>query len=378
MPPPPTADDLTTDVLVVGGGLVGTATAWRLAQRGLDVTVVAGDPGRAASGVAAGMLAPVTEAAFTETPLLHLNLAALDRWDAFAGELAEAAGTDPGLRRHPTLSVAATPDDAARLRDLGRWLDAQGQPCQTLTSRELRSREPLVAPTVRSGLLVERDWSCDNRRLWRALRLAAEAAGVRTVPGTVERVEHDGGRVTGVRLADGSGWRAGKVVLATGADAGGHELPFALPVRPVKGQVLRLRAGAEPQLQHTVRAFSQGFEVYLVPRADGELVVGATVEDRGFDDRVTAGGVYELLRDARRVVPVSAEYELAECRAGWRPATPDNAPVLGPSPLDGLTLGVGLYRNGVLLTPLVADVLAGWVAEGVWDERAEPFRLDRF
>nr|WP_156612080.1 glycine oxidase ThiO [Auraticoccus cholistanensis] len=364
--------------MIVGGGLIGTATAWRLAQRGHRVTVVAGDRSRAASQVAAGMLAPVTESTFTETPLMALNLASLERWDAFATELAEAGGRDPGLHRHPTVSVAATPDDAARLRDLARWLADQGQDCRPLTSRELRTTEPLLGPAVRSGLLVERDWSCDNRRLWLALQAAAERAGVRTVAGSVTAVEHDGDRVTGVRTDGGELLPADRVVLASGAWAGGHELPFELPVRPVKGQILRLAAGDLPRLSTTVRAFSQGFEVYLVPRSDGEVVVGATVEELGFDERVTAGGVYELLRDARRVVPVSAEYELTECRVGWRPGTPDNAPVLGPSPLEGLELAVGMHRNGVLLTPLVAELVARSVAGDGLDPLARPFTLARF
>ncbi|SDE53852.1 glycine oxidase ThiO [Auraticoccus monumenti] len=364
--------------LVVGGGLIGTAVAWRLAQRGQHVTVVAGDPGQAASGVAAGMLAPLTESAFTETALLALNLDSLRRWETFAEELERVSGLPSGLHRTPTLSVAGGTDDAARLRDLGRWLDDRGHPCRWLTSRELRGAEPLLGPSVRGGLLVERDWSCDNRRLWTALRVAAERLGVRTVTGTVLAVEHEDGRATGVRTEDGQLLAADEVVIASGAWAGGHGLPFELPVRPVKGQVLRLSAGRLPRLAHTVRAFTQGSEVYLVPRSDGEVVVGATVEEQGFDARVTAGGVYELLRDARQVVPVTAEYELSECRVGWRPATPDNAPVLGPTPLAGLTVGVGMYRNGVLLTPLVADVLAGWVDDAHLEPVATPFTLERF
>lgn len=364
--------------LVVGGGLIGTACAWRLAQRGHQVTVVAGEPGQAASHVAAGMLAPVTESTFTETPLMGLNLTALERWPDFADELERAGGRPSGLHRTATLSVAAGPDDARRLRDFGSWLAERGHPCTALTSRELRAAEPLLGPSVRSGLLVERDWSCDNRTLWAALRTAAERAGVRAVPGRVTQIVHDGEQVGGVVTADGQRHDADQVVLASGAWAGEHELPFRLPVRPVKGQILRLAAGSLPRLAHTVRAFSQGFEVYLVPRADGGVVVGATVEELGFDHRVTAGGVYELLRDARRVVPVTAEYELVETAVGWRPGTPDNAPLLGPTPLAGLTLALGLHRNGVLLTPLVADVLAAGVDTGRWAPETAGFTLDRF
>ena len=367
------------DVVVVGGGLIGTSTAWRLAEAGLDVVLVVGERSAAASRVAAGMLAPVTETTFTERTLLALNQASSRRWPSFAAAVVEASGQPSGLRVGPTLSVASDADDAARLRTFADYLDRQGLEHERLVSRECRALEPLLAPTVRSGLLVPTDWSCDNRVLLDALTAAAAHAGVREVTGFVHRVESAADRVTGVTLADGTTLATDRAVLANGAWAAQVDGVPAVPVRPVKGQVLRLDPGRFPGPGLTVRAFSRGNEVYLVPREHGrEVVVGATVEEQGFDHRVTAGGVYELLRDAREVIPMTAEYALAETSVGWRPNTPDNAPIFGGCGLGGLTLATGHHRNGVLLTPVSADVTAAYVRTGVLDEVARPFTLDRF
>jgi len=368
-----------TDVVVVGGGLIGTATAWRLAAAGLDVTLVVGERSAAASRVAAGMLAPVTETTFTERALLTLNQASALRWPTFSAEVVEASGQPSGLRQGPTLSVASDADDSARLRTFADYLDRQGLENERLVSRECRALEPLLAPTVRSGLLVPTDWSCDNRVLLDALTTAAQRAGVREVTGFVHRVESAAGRVTGATLADGTTLPTGRVVLANGAWAAQVDGVPKVPVRPVKGQILRLDPGRFPCPGLTVRAFSRGNEVYLVPREHGrEVVVGATVEEQGFDHRVTAGGVYELLRDAREVIPMTAEYALAETSVGWRPNTPDNAPIFGGCDLEGVSLATGHHRNGVLLTPVSADVAAGFVLRGDLDEVAAPFTLARF
>ena len=370
---------LTADVVVVGGGLMSTATAWRLAAAGAVVTQVVGERAAAASRVAAGMLAPVSETTFTERALLALNQASMRRWPDFAAEVTEASGQPSGLRRVATLSVASDADDGTRLRTLADYLDRQGLETQRLTSRECRTHEPLLAPSVRSGLLVPGDWSCDNRVLLDALVVAAQRAGVRSVEGFVHRVESVSGRVTGATLADGTALAAPQVVLANGAWAAQVDGIPRVPVRPVKGQILRLDPGRFPSPSLTVRAFSRGSEVYLVPRETGrEVVVGATMEELGFDHRVTAGGVYELLRDARQVVPMTAEYALAETSVGWRPGTPDNAPILGGCELAGLTLVTGHHRNGVLLTPVSADVTAAYVSTQTLDPVAEPFVLARF
>ena len=367
------------DVVVVGGGLIGASIAWRLGQAGHSVLVVIGDPESAASQVAAGMLAPVTETTFTEHALLALTLASRDRYDTFARELEDVTGLPSGLRRRPTLSVATSTDDGGRLRELADYLDRLDLAVERLSSRECRRQEPLLAPSIRSGLLVEGDWSCDNRLLWTAVRAAGASVGVREVPGFVHAVAGDGTRVQGVTLADGTLIAADRVVVANGAWAGQIGGIAPLPVRPVKGQVLRLDPARQPAPGLTVRAFTGGGEIYLVPRDGGrEVVVGATVEERGFDRAATAGGTYELLRDARQVLPMTAEYGISEISVGWRPGTPDNAPIIGPGELDGLILATGHYRNGILLTPVTADVVAELVSTGRLPELAEPFRADRF
>jgi glycine oxidase len=369
----------TADVVVIGGGLIGTSISWRLRQAGLDVAVIVGERSAAASGVAAGMLAPVTETTFTEQRLLDLNLASLSRYADFVAELEMASDLPTGLRRTPNLSVAYDADDAARLATFADFLARVGHPAERLTSRESRRHEPLLAPTIRSGLLVEGDWSCDNRLLWRALIKAAHRTGVRELPGFVHRVTSSKGVVTGVELADGSRIGAGWVVVANGAWAGQIDGLPDVPVRPVKGQIVRLDPGRLPGPSLTIRAYVRGAEIYLVPRESGrEVVLGATVEELGFDHRVTAGAVYELLRDGRTVMPMSAEYALAETSVGWRPGTPDNAPILGRCDMEGLVLATGHYRNGVLLTPITADVITALIMSGELDSVAAPFTLDRF
>ena len=369
----------TADVVVIGGGLIGTSIGWRLRQAGLDVALIVGERSAAASGVAAGMLAPVTETTFTEQRLLALNLAALSRYPEFVAEVELASGLPAGLRRTPNLSVAYDADDAARLSTFADFLARAGHPGRRLTSRECRRYEPLLAPTIRSGLLVEGDWSCDNRLLWRALIKAGDLIGVRELPGFVHRVTSSNGQVTGVQLADGSSIGARWVVVANGAWARQIDGPPDLPVRPVKGQILRLDPGRLPAPSLTIRAYVRGAEIYLVPRESGhEVVLGATVEELGFDHRITAGATYELLRDGRTVMPMSAEYALVETSVGWRPGTPDNAPILGRCDVEGLVLATGHYRNGVLLTPITADVISTLIMSGELDSIAAPFTLDRF
>jgi glycine oxidase len=377
----------TADVVVIGGGLIGTAIAWRLRQAGIDVAVVIGERSAAASRVAAGMLAPVTEATFTEQPLLQLNLASLRRYPDFVAEVEMASGLPTGLRQMPNLSVAYDGDDAARLATFADFLARAGHHGERLTSRECRHYEPLLAPTVRSGLLVEGDWSCDNRLLWQALIEAGRRIGVRDVAGFVHRVTSSNGRVTGVQLADGQSIGTSSVVVANGAWAGQIAGVPNLPVRPVKGQILRLDPGRLPAPSLTIRAYTRGSEIYLVPREGGrEVVLGATVEELGFDHRVTAGAVYELLRDGRSVMPMTAEYVLAETSVGWRPGTPDNAPILGRCDLEGLLLATGHYRNGVLLAPITADLISTLIISDELPNElpnevhsvAAPFTLDRF
>ncbi|MGW4205325.1 glycine oxidase ThiO [Streptomyces sp. NPDC004726] len=371
------------DVLVVGGGIIGLVTAWRTAQRGSRVTVVDPEPGGGAACVAAGMLAAVTELHYGEQTLLALNIESARRYPAFAAELEEAGGQDIGYRACGTLAVALDADDRAHLRELHALQRRSGLESEWLTGRECRRLEPMLAPGVRGGLRADGDHQVDPRRLASALLTACERAGVAFRHGWADRLRVLGNRVEGVTLTDGEELNADQVVLAGGSLSGrlggvpDHVVP---PVRPVKGQVLRLTVPAAyaPFLSRTVRAVVRGSDVYLVPRENGELVIGATSEELGWDTAVTAGGVYELLRDAHELVPGITELPLTETRAGLRPGSPDNAPLLGPTALPGLHLATGHYRNGVLLTPVTGDVMATVLTGGALPEEAHPFTPHRF
>ncbi|WP_406317030.1 glycine oxidase ThiO [Streptosporangium sp. NBC_01639] len=349
------------DVLVIGGGIVGLSVAWRTARRGLKVAVVDPAPASGASHAAAGMLAPVSEVTYTEEPLLRLGLASLERWPAFAAELTADSGHDLDYRTDGTLDVAFGADDLAVLDDLAAFVDKLGLPAERLTGRECRRLEPMLAPAVRGGLLAGADAWVDPRRVTRALLAALERRGGAQVRARVAGLETTAEAVTGVRLASGETVGAARVVLAAGAWSGTLEgLPPEVlpPVRPIKGQIMRLRSPT-PILRRCVRGVVHGAHVYLVPRGDGETVVGATQEEMGFDTRVTAGGLWELLRDARELVPGVTELELADVIAGLRPGTPDNLPLVGPTALPGLSLATGHHRGGVLLAPLTADLCSG-------------------
>ncbi|RZQ61764.1 glycine oxidase ThiO [Amycolatopsis suaedae] len=353
-------------VAVVGAGVVGLAVAWRAASAGYRVTVFDPDPGCSASWVAGGMLAPVTEAWPGEEDVLELGEESLRRWPDFAAELG-----DVGLSTAGTVVAALDRGDADQLDVLAGYLSRAGREAERVTGRELRKLEPGLG-SVRSGLLVPGDLAVDNRRLLRLLRAKAGA----------EFVEAEVTGLAGDHVETGEGIRAfDAVVLAAGARSGRLHPALADVVRPVKGEILRLRPrrGSLPPPGRTVRAVVEGRPVYLVPRADGELVVGATQYEAGFDTAVTARGVRELLEAAERVFPSVAEYELAETAAGLRASSVDNLPVLGELP-DGVYAAAGHHRNGLLLAPVTADAVLAWLAGRPvpdWAVPASPDRLRR-
>lgn len=345
------------DVLIVGGGIIGLAVAWRARRRGLSVTLCerGGLPSYAAAAhVAAGMLAPVAEADAQERPLLTLGLDSAARWGAFAAELEDASGLDVGYRDCGTLVVARDRDEAEHVDREIRLREQLGVPVARLLPSAARQLEPALAPTIRAAFHAPADHAVDPRAVCEALLLACDRAGVVLRPGCEVRSV----AAAGVTLADGEQLAAGRTVIAAGAWAARIEGLPPLCVRPVKGQVLRLaaRAGEGPLLDHVIR-WDGG---YLVPRRDGRVVLGATMEDRGYDTNVTALGVYELLRDAGELVPGVLELDLEAAIAGLRPATPDNAPLLGE--WEGVVLACGHHRNGILLTPVTADRISALLA----------------
>jgi glycine oxidase len=388
------------DAVFVGGGVIGLASAWRAAQAGARVVVLErAEPPAGATNVAAGMLAPVGELSFGERDLLEMMLASGALWPEFAAEVEAASGVETGYERGGALHIALDRDEAGELRRRHDLQQELGLDAEWLTPRRCRELEPGLVPTFVGGVLAGGDASVDPRRLALSLAAALREAGGELCTGT-EVVDGiwDGEGLVGVRTAptgtnrpdacnpvddkrrldpaaalpDYASERQGggadevyadAVVLCNGAWSG--QTPWlpeeARPrVRPVKGEVVELRPrdGAPPPAGRIVCSE----RVYLVPRPDGRLIVGATQEERGFDTVVTAGGVHELLREAYRVLPDIAEMELAAMIAGLRPGTPDNLPIVGRGAVDGLILATGHFRNGIMLAPLTADAVAATLA----------------
>jgi glycine oxidase len=355
------------DVLVVGAGVIGLSCAWRAAQRGARVAVLErAEPGCGATRVAAGMLAPVGELSFGEPELLELTLAASRLYPQFVAELEAATGSHTGYERLGALHVALDRDEAAQLRrvhELQRSLELEAE---WLAPRRCRELEPGLTPSFHGGVFASGEAAIDPRALTQVLAaaLASEGGELRAGTEVVDGV-FEGERLVGVRTRSAAGeeeeLRAEAIVLANGAWSGATQwLPEQArpPVRPVKGQVLELRGRGEEPPAHHILASER---VYLVPRADGRLIVGATVEEMGFDTAITAGGVHELLREAYRLLPDVAEMELLGATAGLRPGTPNNLPLVGPGEIDGLILATGHFRNGILLAPLAAETVADLV-----------------
>lgn len=352
------------DAIFVGGGAIGLSCAWRAARGGARVAVLErGEPPAGATRVAAGMLAPVGELAFGEPELLEMTLASSRLYPEFVAELEAASGRTTGYAHQGALHIALDRDEAAELRRVHDLQRSLGLEAEWLPPRRCRELEPGLTPSFNGGVHAPGEAAVDPRALTRALLAALAAAGGEVATGIeISAGLFEGERLVGVRTAAGEELRAPTVVLATGACAGATEWlpePARPPVRPVKGQILELRSrdGAAP-----CERIVASERVYLVPRPDGRLVVGATVEEMGFDIAVTAGGVHELLREAYRLLPDVAEMELVDSMAGLRPGTPDNLPLIGPGAIEGLVLATGHYRNGILLAPLTADAVAALLA----------------
>jgi glycine oxidase len=362
-------------VAVVGGGAIGLAIAWRAASRGLSVAVLEREePGHGASWVAAGMLAPVTEARLTELPLLELGIASAQRYPEFVAELLDQTGVNPGYRRVGTLVAARDRDEAEALDRELEVRRSLSLDVRRLRPSEARRLEPALAPGVRLALEVPDDHAIDPRPLTRGLLAAARASGAELLTGTEAReLVCAGERVIGVRVADGDFLPAEQVVIATGAwtnELLGISEDERVAVHPVKGQLLRLHDPRGPGLLERVLRVAG---TYLVPRGDGRYVLGATMEERGYDLTVTAGALYELLRDAAELVPGISELVVDEAIAGLRPATADGLPAIGAAGPRGLHWAVGHFRNGILLTPVTADVVVAGLTGASVPDVAAPF-----
>ena len=399
----------SVDVAVLGGGIVGLGIAWAMAQTGRTVAVIDAAPASGATEAAAGMLAPVSELHYQEEKLLGLMLESASLYPGFVESLGESAG-DTGYQRTRTINVGADAADRQALADLRAVQQSHGLTVDALTIREARELEPMLSPQLSSASSISEDHQVDPRRLAASLIAALESnsdanGGGRDlfIAKNACRLVHldptdNSSRVTGVVLSDGSVIQATEVIVATGLAASKLEgLPDALrlPLRPVFGDIIRLRVPEHlrPLLTATVRGVVRGVPVYLVPREDGTLVIGATAREDG-NAGISAGGIHQLLRDAQVLVPAVAELEIIEVMARARPGTPDNAPLLGrvrglvghaapdaigeaDAPVPGLIIATGFFRHGVLLMPVAAQICAS-LLDGTEDPRWTAFAPDRF
>jgi glycine oxidase len=370
-------------VAIIGAGVIGLGIAWRLAGRTdlrAEVTVFdRGKAGAGASHAAAGMLAACSEAEPGEEALVALGRDSQARWPGFAEELLRASGIDVELRREGTLVLALTADDQAEIAHRLEFQKRLGLPLEWLSSAATRAKEPHLAGKIAGSVFAPQDHQVDNRKLAAALRIAAERAGAKIHEHhPVKEIFVQGGRANGVVLEDGTRAEADIVVLAAGAwsrGIGGLPPDRRPPVRPVKGQMLALRMdAAAPLLNHVLWAPG----AYLVPRRDGRLIVGGTVEEKGFDETITAGGMLTLLEAAWRAIPAIEELPIEEIWVGHRPGSRDDAPILGRAPLDNLFYATGHHRNGILLAPVTADAMAKLILDDVIEPAIRPFGLERF
>ncbi|WP_375466334.1 glycine oxidase ThiO [uncultured Methylobacterium sp.] len=375
---PATGLPARADVAIVGAGVIGLAIAWRVAQAGRSVAVIErGAIGSGASLAATGMLAPAAEHEPGSDPLLPLALDSLRRWPGFRDELQAASGLDIDYRADGTLVLALGRDEVERLRFRHDLQRRSGLTAEWITGTEVRRREPALRPSVTAGVFCPLDHQVDPRLVMAALVRACRAAGVALVENSpVTGLDRTGGRVSGLRTAEGA-IAAETVILAAGAWSGeGGLLPesLALPVRPLKGQSLALRTTRQTgTLTHMVWTE----QVHMAPKGDGHLIVGATVEERGFQAGVTAGGLYALLEGARRVLPGIEEMEVEAVWSGFRPTSDDDAPILGAI-APGLVAATGHHRNGYLLAPVTADAIAALVTTGAMPAVARDFSRSRF
>ncbi|MBT2531936.1 glycine oxidase ThiO [Arthrobacter sp. ISL-48] len=406
---------LNADVAVIGGGVIGHGIAWEARRSGRSVVLIDDAPGSGASWAAAGMLAPVSELHYQEEDLLELMLESSGLWPDFAADLVDASKQDPGYLATPTIAVGVDAADRRALMDLRSVQQANGLEVEPLMVREARAREGLLSPAISCALDIPADHQVDPRKLVACLRrvLASHDPGSKTfvegapdgfaAPDRATSLLWQDGRVSGVRLAHGGTVLACETVVANGLQAASLEgLPegLQLPLRPVHGDILRLAVPhhLRPLVTSTVRGLVHGVPVYIVPRQDGTVVIGATQREDALsatgDAAVSAGGVYQLLRDAQALVPAVAELELLESTARARPGTPDNAPLLGrvrmprntsqggtvqdgEEEISGLIIATGFFRHGVLLTPAAA-VICRSLMDGNEDPRWRVFSPARF
>ena len=371
-------------IIIVGGGVIGLGIGWQLAKAGAAVTIhERGQTGRGASWAAGGMLGPIAEAHIDELDLLKLSNQSLERYPEWVNELETETEMTIGYRAEGTLIIGIQPDDSYQLKHAYNLYKDLGLNVEWLSGKEAREIEGALSPYVTAAIRCETDHQVDNRLMVQALERAyLGRGGVLNQNSAVERIVIENGNVTGIQTQDGL-QRADVYILAAGCWSGQIKgLPDSIipPVRPVKGQMLALQMREDIMISNVIRTVKARYPmpVYLVPRRDGRLVIGATTEELGFDTDLIVGGIYELLHGAFEAVPSFYDLPLIETWTGLRPGSSDNAPILGKTPIENLIYATGHYRNGILLTPITAYEISKLILTGETPETIAPFHLDRF
>ncbi|MDA8195594.1 MAG: glycine oxidase ThiO [Actinomycetota bacterium] len=349
-------------VAIVGGGITGVAIAYHLAKLDrFEITVIDDPIGRRATGVAAGMLAPVTEVNFGEEHLASFMLSSADYFKSVATTFNDQYKLDIGYRNTGTITVSLTDKDR---KDLERYLALYrrlGLSAVESEGSELRLLEPLLSPQVNYGISTEIDQQVDNRALYDALKRVNNRLGVNTVGHKVVKVERD--RMGDYRIFNDSGSNSlfNLVIVANGTSSNSIEgdlKEISNFIRPVKGQIIRARHSIDTKAPGKIIRYSVDSRPgYIVTRSNGEVVIGATSEEVGFDDRLKARSTYELLHDAIRVLPIVGEYSIEEINVGFRPASDDNLPIIGALK-ENLWVALGSYRHGILLSMYIGKMVS--------------------
>lgn len=364
-----------SEAVIVGGGVVGLSIGWQLLRRNIEVTLIEkGEAGKAASWLAAGMLAPNAEVGFEEIDFLKFGEKSLALYPQFLSELKEDSGIDVPIDRCGTLMIGLDRDDSEFLKRLYDFRKSLKLPAEWLGGMKARDLEPMLSPKVVAGLWLPTDAQIDNRLLVSALKQAFLNKGGRLIERCAARTIHAPTRILTTEKGE---IEYSKLILAMGCWArniGGISDAHLPPVRPVKGQILTLQMSKDLALSKVVRSP----RVYLAPKQDGRLVIGATSEEKGFDESVTAGGAMDLLQEGYEAVPAIYDMTLQEVGVGLRPASRDNEPILGESPYTNVFYATGHYRHGILLAPITAYEMSARVLGEEFSDEAKPFRASRF